>query len=188
MAVDDREAADTILLHGAECLLDRVVRADGDRLTFSKLRHLGRGRVLAVRNALHDDVSVGEHALEPVVIAADGHRAHVEISKLASGVGERVVDGYALRVGRHDVACSGHVFLLLDGGCLGSAVFTSAVCRTGWGCGITVGCDDLKTCWVRVNAAGTKSGSARRSRRWRSFQPCGKACRGGRTELLRSET
>src|SRR5215212_5450096 len=56
MAVDDREAADTILLHGAECLLDRVVRADGDRLTFSKLRHLGRGRVFSVRDALHDDV------------------------------------------------------------------------------------------------------------------------------------
>src|SRR5215203_5980266 len=123
MAVDDREAADTILLHGAQRLLDRVVCADGNWLAFSQLRHLGRGRVLAVRNALYDDVSVGEHALEPVVIAADGHRTNVEISKFACGVGERVVDGYALRVGRHDLACSGHVFLLLDGGCLGFAQY-----------------------------------------------------------------
>jgi hypothetical protein len=32
---------------------------------------------------------------------------------VASGVGERVVDGYALRVGRHGLACSGPVSLLL---------------------------------------------------------------------------
>jgi hypothetical protein len=110
MAVDYRQASDTVLLHGAQRLLDRVVCADRDRLAFSQLRHLGRGRVFSVRDALHDDVSVGEHALEPVVIAADGHRTHIEISQLAGGVGERVVDRYALRVGRHDLACSGHVF------------------------------------------------------------------------------
>src|SRR5215208_2109854 len=45
MAVDDREAADSILLHGAKRLLDRVVCADRDRLALSQLRHLGRGRV-----------------------------------------------------------------------------------------------------------------------------------------------
>ena len=39
-----------------------------------------------VGDALHDDVSVGGHALESVVFAADRKCAHTEVAHLAGGV------------------------------------------------------------------------------------------------------
>src|SRR3712207_6904860 len=47
-----------------------------------------RVRVLAVGDAVHDDVAVGDHALEPVVVTADGQRADVEVAHLAGRIDE----------------------------------------------------------------------------------------------------
>ena len=52
-------------------------------------------RVAALGEALHDDVAVSDHALEPVVLAADRQRADVEVAHLLRGVDERVVHGRA---------------------------------------------------------------------------------------------
>ena len=65
-------------------------------------------RVAALGDALHHDVAVGEHALQPVVVAADRQGADVEVAHHARGFGERLVLLHALRVGRHQVACDGH--------------------------------------------------------------------------------
>ena len=54
----------------------------------------------------HHDVAVGDHALEPVVLAADGQGADVEVTHLARCVGERLVRAGALGAAGHDVACS----------------------------------------------------------------------------------
>jgi hypothetical protein len=81
------------------------------------LGHLRRGRVLALGEHLHDDVAVGQHALEPVVLAADRHRADVELSQLLRRVEHGVVLADARGVRGHDVASGlrGHVAFLSSG-------------------------------------------------------------------------
>src|SRR5215207_6710783 len=88
VAVDDRQPAHLVLAHRPEDLLDRVVGADGDRLALGQVTGAGRGRVAALGEAPYDDVAVGEHALEPVVLTADGQRPDVQVAHLAGGIGE----------------------------------------------------------------------------------------------------
>ncbi|BEL06178.1 hypothetical protein Q0Z83_043690 [Actinoplanes sichuanensis] len=74
--------------HGAQDLRGIVVGADRDRLALGQFggRHLGRVAALAER--LHHDVAVGQHAVQPVVVAADRQRSHVEVRHLACGFRE----------------------------------------------------------------------------------------------------
>jgi len=81
-----------VIDHRTQRLLDRVIGADGDGLAVAdaQLTRLdGRG-VLALREHLHDDVAVGQHALEAVVLAADRHRADVELGEPLRGVEDAV--------------------------------------------------------------------------------------------------
>src|SRR4051812_4045896 len=71
VAVDDREAADLMLLHGPDRFLDGIVGPDRGGLALAKLPGSGRAGVPAVCQALGHDVPVRQHALEPVVFAAD---------------------------------------------------------------------------------------------------------------------
>jgi hypothetical protein len=59
--------------------VDRRVGANGDQPVLGEFAgHRGR-RVLVVGEHLHDDVAVGDHALEAVILPADRHGADVEL-------------------------------------------------------------------------------------------------------------
>src|SRR5215218_4220088 len=111
VTVDHRQPPHLVLAHGSQDLLDRVVGPDGDRLALGQVAGAGRGRVTALGEAPDHDVAVGHHALEPVVLAADGQRPDVQVAHLAGGIGEGLVLADALDAAGHDVACSGHVRL-----------------------------------------------------------------------------
>src|SRR4051794_1112855 len=100
--VDHRQPPHLVLGHRVQRLLDGVVGPDRHGLALAELARLGRAGVLALRDDLHHDVAVGQHALEPVVLAADRHRAHVEIGEPLRGFGDRVVLADALRAAGHD--------------------------------------------------------------------------------------
>ena len=114
VAVDDREAAYLVVGHGAQGLRDRVVGADSHGLALGQVFHLGRRGVAVVGNAVDDDVAVGDHACEPVVVTTDGEGAHPEVAHLARRVDERVGGPGAFDSARHDVACSRHGFVLSE--------------------------------------------------------------------------
>src|SRR5437588_218431 len=60
VAVDHRQAANLVLLHGGQRLVDRVVGPDGDDLALiAQIEHLGALRILARSHDLHRDVAVG---------------------------------------------------------------------------------------------------------------------------------
>ena len=111
VAVDDRQAPHLVLLHGAPGLLERVVGADGD-----DLRTLGEGRnrhlvrVLTRRHDLHDDVAIGHHPCEAVVVPTDRQCSHVERGHPLGGGRDGVVLRDALGALGHDVTrCAGHL-------------------------------------------------------------------------------
>ena len=72
-----------------------------------------RGRILALGEHLHDDVAVGQHPLEPVVLTADRHRADVQLGQPLRRVEHRVVLADALGApGHHLSGCLAHSRLL----------------------------------------------------------------------------
>ena len=81
---------------GVERLLDVVVRPDGDDLVTGVVLHLDLRGVHALGHAAQDDVAVGDHPLQAVVVAADGQRADAQVLHLAGGVCHGVVDRGAL--------------------------------------------------------------------------------------------
>jgi len=98
-----------VLRHRAQGFLDGVVRADGHRLALGHFPGPRRSRVPTFGDAPYDDVAIAHHSLEPVVLAADGQGADVEVTHLASGVDERVVLANAFDLIGHDLSCCGHV-------------------------------------------------------------------------------
>lgn len=69
-----RSGRELVLAHGAMDLGRVVVRADGHRLALGQLTGRHGGRVATLGQHLHHNVAVGQHALEPVVVAADRQR------------------------------------------------------------------------------------------------------------------
>jgi hypothetical protein len=115
MPVDHRQSADLVLLHEAQGLAQVVVGADRDRLAFGELAGGDRLRVAALCDALHHDVAVGEHALEPVVVAADRQRADVEVAHHPRRLGQGLPLLHAGGLRSHEVACYRHSDLLSHG-------------------------------------------------------------------------
>src|SRR5262245_3572910 len=74
VVVQDAEALDGVLAHGAERFLERSVRGDPVHRALRELAAGGRGRVAALSERLHDDVAVGDHAPQAVVVATDRQR------------------------------------------------------------------------------------------------------------------
>ena len=66
--------------HRAQGLLDVVVGADGDDLVAGVVLHLDLGGVHALGHAVQDDVAVGDHARQAVVVAADGQRTDAQVT------------------------------------------------------------------------------------------------------------
>src|SRR5215207_3458209 len=75
--VDHGQPPDLVLLHQPQRMIDRRVRADACQPVLGEFAGDRARRVLVVGDHLHDDVAVGDHALEAVVLAADRHRADV---------------------------------------------------------------------------------------------------------------
>ena len=96
-----------VLGHRAQCVLDRIVSADrnGPSVALTQLARLGGGGVLAFGNDLHDDVAVGDHALESVVIAADRQRTDALLGQALRGFENAVVLRHTAAVRGHDLAC-----------------------------------------------------------------------------------
>ncbi|KJY33545.1 hypothetical protein VR46_33530 [Streptomyces sp. NRRL S-444] len=114
--VDDRQPAYLVLAHRAHDLSGVVIGADGDRLTLRQLSGLDLGRVLTDAQDLHDDVAVGQHALELVVRATDRQRTDAHLRHLLRGLKDRLLGADALCAFRHDLACRGHrVAPILEG-------------------------------------------------------------------------
>ena len=89
---------------------DRVVGADRDRLALTELAGRDAGRVLALGDHLDDDVAVGEHPLEAVVLAADRHRADLQLGELLGRIADRLLLAHALaRAGHHIAGCLAHL-------------------------------------------------------------------------------
>ena len=69
--------------HGLAAPVDWVVGADGDRLGLvCEIARRGAGRILARGEDFDDDVAVGEHPLQAIVLAADRHCADIELGEL----------------------------------------------------------------------------------------------------------
>src|SRR5215208_735717 len=102
--VDHRQPTDLVVGHRAQRLVDTVVGPDRDWLPLAEFARPRVGWVLAGGEHLYDDVAVGEHSLEPVVLAADRHRADVQLGEPLGGIENGVVLADALGVLGHDVA------------------------------------------------------------------------------------
>ena len=96
-------------------LLDRVVGADRHRLALAELAGLDLIRVPALGEHVDDDVAVGQHALQAIVLAADRHGADAQLLEFLRRIGDRLVLSDALRVRGHHVSCLlAHLVLLVD--------------------------------------------------------------------------
>ena len=99
-----------------EHLLDVGVAVDVVRAALRQLTSGGRGGILAGGKAVDDDVAVGDHSVQAVVVAADRQRADTQVAHVLSCCGEGFVLTHTGRTGVHDVAGGGHDVLLLSGG------------------------------------------------------------------------
>ena len=98
-----------VFLHRSQSFGYGVVGANRHRLSLTKLAGGGRVRVLALCEDLHHDVAVSQHALQPVVVAADRHRTESVLGQLPGRVGDGFIFADALGISGHYVACSlGH--------------------------------------------------------------------------------
>ena len=65
-------------------------------------------RIQACGKAVDDDVSVGEHSVQAVVVAANRQRADAQVAHVLSRCVECFVLAYTGGAGVHDVARCGH--------------------------------------------------------------------------------
>ncbi len=108
VSLDDGQPAHVVVHHRAQRLAGVVVGPDGHRLLPAELRHQHLRGVLAVGHAAHDDVAVGDDAVQALVLAADGQGADPEVAHACGHRGHGLVGPRAVGVGGHQLACSGH--------------------------------------------------------------------------------
>jgi hypothetical protein len=76
--VDHGQTLDGVLAHQLERVFDRRVAANPDRCPLCELSDRHR-RALAVREHLHDDISIGDDSFQAIVVAADRQGADVQL-------------------------------------------------------------------------------------------------------------
>src|SRR5829696_801229 len=96
VVVHDAQALDGLLAHHSERLVERRVGGDPVHRALGELATRGAGRIAALGERLHDDVAVGEHALEAIVIAADRQHTDIELRHPLRRVEQRLVLADAL--------------------------------------------------------------------------------------------
>ena len=105
VSVDDRQPANLVAAHDTS-----ASRTSSSAPTVTPRPRRGsrrsRGRVPALGQALHHDVAVGEHALQPFVLPADGSAPTPRLAPRAAAI--RSGPPSRQRVAGHDVACHGH--------------------------------------------------------------------------------
>lgn len=80
VVVDHGQAPDLVFFHDVEHLLDVGVDVDVVDVALGQLAGGRGGRIQACGKAVDDDVSVGEHSVQAVVVAANRQRADAQVA------------------------------------------------------------------------------------------------------------
>jgi hypothetical protein len=112
VVLDHGQSPHLMLFHDHEHLLDIGIAVDVVGVALSQLTGGDGGGILAGGKAFDDDVSVGDHAMQAIVVAADRQRTDAQVAHVLSGRGEGFVLTDTGRTGVHDVAGGGHDLLL----------------------------------------------------------------------------
>src|SRR5262249_42706183 len=108
LIVHHRQAADLVLPHHLQDVVDVRFRVHGEGLALGQLAGGHGARVDTICYAFDHDVSVSDDAVQAIVVAADRKRPDIEVAHLPRRVLQGLPVADALRSGVHDVPRSCH--------------------------------------------------------------------------------